>query len=573
MIYFKKLRYMNLLSTGNQFTEIELNKHKTTLIMGSNGAGKSTMIEALTFVLYGKPFRNINKPQLMNSITQKNLLVEVEFSVGKKEYLIRRGIKPGLFEIYQNGVMLNQNAEVKEYQDMFEKTILKMNYKSFKQIVVLGSSNYVPFMQLPAGERRQVIEDLLDIQIFSVMNTLLKEKSNQNKADIRENEYKIDLIDQKIELTQKHIKSLQTNNDDMIEAKSKLIVELEANIQQAENSSAEVSLLIDELFKDMPDTQKLASKRAKLNDIDSKISSRISSLKKEISFFHDHDNCPTCKQGIDHEFKTQRIEHRQSQHKELDDAISKLNTELDSIEQQIEAANNINTQIMKKNAEITSLNGDIRVWNSSIEVIRREIEGIKTNTSQIDASIDDMKTHKAQRTQLNNNKVELFEQKSILDVSSTLLKDGGIKTRIIKQFVPIINKLVNKYLAAMEFMCGFELDEQFNETIRSRFRDEFSYASFSEGEKFRIDISLMLTWRAIAKLRNSASTNLLIMDEVFDGSSDHSGVENLVKILEAVGHEANIFVISHSEKMMDKLEHTIRFEKNGNFSRMLTTQD
>ena len=573
MLYFKKLRYQNILSTGNQFTEIELNNHRTTLIMGSNGAGKSTMIEALTFVLYGKPFRNINKPQLMNTITQKNLLVEVEFSVGKKDYLVRRGIKPTLFEIYQNGVMLNQNAEVKEYQDMFEKTILKMNYKSFKQIVVLGSSNYVPFMQLPAGERRQVIEDLLDIQIFSVMNTLLKEKQNQNKSDIRDNEYKIDLIDQKIELTQKHIKSLRSSNEDMIEAKNKLIKELEANIEQAESTADDVSKEIAHLLEQMPDTQKLSSKRSKLNDLDSKLTSKISSLKREIAFFHDHDNCPTCKQGIDHEFKSQRIEHRQSQHKELDEAIAKLNSELDLIEKQINAANALNIEVAKKNSEITSLNGDIRVWNSSIEVIRREIESIKTNTSQIDASVEDMKAHKTQRSELNDKKVELFEQKTILDISSTLLKDGGIKTRIIRQFVPIINKLVNKYLAAMEFMCGFELDEQFNETIKSRFRDEFSYASFSEGEKFRIDISLMLTWRAIAKLRNSASTNLLIMDEVFDGSSDHSGVENLVKILDAVGTEANIFVISHSEKMMDKLEHTIRFEKNGNFSRMIINED
>lgn len=573
MIYFKKLRYMNLLSTGNQFTELELNKHKTTLIMGTNGAGKSTLIEALTFALYGKPFRNINKPQLMNSITQKNLLVEVEFTVGKKEYLVRRGIKPTLFEIYQNGVLINQNAEVKEYQDMFEKTVLKMNYKSFKQIVVLGSSNYVPFMQLSAYDRRQVIEDLLDIQIFSVMNNLLKEKLNQNKSEIRDNEYKIELIDQKIEMTQKHIKSLRSNNEEMIEAKNKLIQELNENILTAEASAQLVYDEIDVLTQKLPDVNKLSSKRNKLNEIDTKIRSKISSLKKEINFFHDHDNCPTCKQGIDHEFKTQRIEHRQSQHKELDDAIHKLNSDLDSIEKLMSEASALNTEISKKNAEITSLNSDIRVWNSSINVIHKEIESIKTNTSQIDASIEEMKNHKERRISLNDSKVDLYEQKSILDVSSTLLKDGGIKTRIIKQFVPIINKLVNKYLAALDFFVNFELDEQFNETIKSRFRDEFSYASFSEGEKFRIDISLMLTWRSIAKLRNSASTNLLIMDEVFDGSSDLAGVENLVKILDTIGGDSNIFIISHSEKMMDKLEHTIRFEKNGNFSRMVTHEE
>lgn len=569
MILFKKLRWQNLLSTGNQFTEILLNKSKSTLILGSNGSGKSTMLDALMFVLYGRPFRNINKPQLMNSITGKGLLVEIEFSVGHKDYLIRRGIKPNIFEIFQNGTLINQNSDIREYQDMLEKNILKMNHKSFGQIVVLGSANYVPFMQLPAGARREVIEDLLDIQIFSVMNSLLRDKISQNKTDIRDAEYQIELIEQKIEMTQKHISSLQTNNDELIASKEQMIADLQCQIDQTSEQIEALSKSVEVLSSTISDYELISSKKTKILELENTLETKIRSLKKEVQFFHNHDNCPTCKQGIDHTFKEERIGDRQTQLSEVEEALVKLGNKVESINNRIDEISKINTEIMDLNNKITLHNGDIRSWNTNISIIRKEIEAIKNNTSQIDTSQTEIEGLRKELTTRQKQKYDLIAQKDVLDISSSLLKDTGIKTRIIKQYIPIINKLVNKYLAALDFFVNFELDEKFTESIKSRFRDEFSYASFSEGEKFRIDVSLMLTWRAIAKLRNSASTNLLIMDEVFDSSLDLNGTEEFLKILDTLGHDTNTFVISHKgDQLYDKFHSVIRFEKHKNFSRI-----
>lgn len=569
MILFKKLRWQNLLSTGNQFTEVLLNKSKSTLIVGENGAGKSTILDALSFVLYGKPFRNINKPQLLNSITGKALLVEVEFSIGSKDYMIRRGIKPGVFEVFQNGNLINQNSDVREYQDMLEKTILKMNHKSFGQIVVLGSANYVPFMQLNAGERRAVIEDLLDIQIFSVMNSLLKDKINTNKSDIRDAEYQIELIDQKIEMTLKHISSLQTNNDELIAGKEKMVSDLESQIHEAFQQIDSINGQINKLSEMISDTDVVNNKKTKILELESNLETRIRALKKEVNFFHDHDNCPTCKQGIDHDFKTERLNNRQTQLAEVEEAMSKLDGKITAINNRIQEISDVNAQITSLNSEITICNSDIRSWNNSIDTLKKEIETIRANTTQIDNSQHEIDELRKDHARKNKRKYDLLDQKEILDISSSLLKDGGIKTRIIKQYVPIINKLVNKYLAALDFFVNFELDEKFNETIKSRFRDEFSYASFSEGEKMRIDLALMFTWRAIAKLRNSASTNLLIMDEVFDSSLDVGGTEEFLKILDGLTTDSNVFIISHKgDQLYDKFHSVIRFEKHKNFSRI-----
>lgn len=571
MILFKKLRWMNLLSTGNQFTEVLLNKSKSTLILGENGAGKSTILDALFFVLYGRPFRNINKPQLMNSITGKGLLVEIEFSIGHKEYMIRRGMKPNVFEVYQNGVMINQNSDVREYQEMLEKNILKMNHKSCGQIVVLGSANYVPFMQLPAGARREVIEDLLDIQIFSVMNTLLKEKINQNKADIRDAEYQIDLIEQKIEMTQKHIASLQINNDELIESKEQMIADLQCQIDEASVQIEAINKTIEELSETISDAKSITEKKSKVLELESTLETKIRTLKKEVQFFHNHDNCPTCKQGIEHEFKETRITDRQKQLTEVEDALVKLESKIIQINSRIEEITKVNNEITKLNNKIIEHNGDIRSWNNSITTIRKEINSIRSNTSQIDNSQNEIDELRKDLTKKSKLKYDLIGQKEILDISSSLLKDTGIKTRIIRQYVPIINKLVNKYLAALDFFVNFELDEKFTETIKSRFRDEFSYASFSEGEKMRIDLALMFTWRAIAKLRNSATTNLLIMDEVFDSSLDVSGTEEFLKILDGLTSDSNVFIISHKgDQLYDKFHSVIRFEKHKNFSRIAT---
>ena len=569
MILFKKLRWQNLLSTGNQMTEIQLDRSKSTLIVGENGAGKSTILDALVFALYGKPFRNINKPQLMNSITNKGLLVECEFSIGKNDFLVRRGMKPHLFEIYQNNVLINQNSSVKDYQDLFEKQILKLSFKSFGQIVVLGSANYLPFMQLPAHARREVIEDLLDIQIFSTMNTLLKEKIIENRNELNDTDHRITLIENKIELAEKHIISLRTNNDDLIKAKQDMIAELQDRVRSTEQELEETSAQITQLLQTIEDGEKVSLKKTKLLAMESELETKIKKFNKEISFFHDHDNCPTCRQGIDHGFKEEWIQNRVTKTTQIQEAMADIEKQMESIEVRLNEIAVINKQIMALNVQITGHNADIRSWQNSIQTLNSEIESIRNNTRAIDSGNDDIDAFKKDLTRAKNRKEELTHHRQVLEVAGVLLKDTGIKTKIIKQYVPVMNKLINKYLAAMDFFVQFELDENFNETIKSRYRDDFSYASFSEGEKMRIDLSLMFTWRAIAKLRNSASTNLLIMDEVFDSSLDVGGTEEFMKILDGLTQDTNTFVISHKgDQLYDKFHSVIKFEKHKNFSRM-----
>ena len=560
-----------MLSTGNQFTEVALDRSKSTLIVGENGAGKSTILDALSFALYGKPFRNINKPQLVNSMTQKNLVVECEFMVGSKHFCVKRGIKPQIFEIYQNGEMINQNSSARDYQEYLEKSMLKLSFKSFGQIVILGSANYLPFMQLPAHARREVIEDLLDIQIFTTMNNLLKEKIATNKAAISDADYQINLIDNKIELTNKHINSLKTNNDHLIKQKQELIDELMGEILLTEMALTRENNNLDGRLSLIADSEKVNSKRTKLIELESQLETKIRSLKKEITFYHDNDSCPTCRQGIDHDFKNETISEREVKQSEVTDALSKIETEINAINDRVNEITEINKEITAINTKISELNSDIRSWNNSIRTIQTEIDGLEKNTAVIDESRDDLDLLNSQLGIQQKHKEDLANERSVIEVAGVLLKDSGIKTRIIKQYVPIMNKLINKYLAAMDFFVQFELDENFNETIRSRYRDDFSYASFSEGEKMRIDLSLMFTWRAIAKLRNSASTNLLIMDEVFDSSLDVGGTEEFLKILEGLTGDTNTFVISHKgDQLYDKFHSVVKFEKHANFSRIAT---
>ena len=569
MIVFKKLRYQNIMSTGNQFTEILLNKSKSTLIVGENGAGKSTFIEALTFALYGRPFRNINKPQLINSITGKNLLVELEFSVGKKEYMVRRGIKPTVFEIYQNGSLINQNADIREYQEMLEKQILKLNFKSFSQIVVLGSASYVPFMQLPSQVRRGVVEDLLDIQIFSVMNSLLKEKIQTNRQELQDVGYKIDLCEQKIELHQKHIDSLMANNDELIAAKRIKIKEHQAAIEAHQLKVEELMGYVTELSEQIADQEKISGRKTKLTQMESQLEDRIRKLKKEISFFHDHDSCPTCKQGLTHDFKQEKIVDREAKSSEVSDALVKIENEIQAANARLEEINELNAVISAHNQQITSNNQQISFYQRYIQDLNKEIEELVEQGNKITTDVDETAQFEAELKTLGKLKEQLSNQKAMLDVAAHLLKDTGIKTKIIKQYVRVMNKLISKYLAAMDFFVDFQLDESFNETIKSRFRDEFSYASFSEGEKMRIDLALMFTWRAIAKLRNSASTNILIMDEVFDSSLDATGTEEFLKILEQLTQDTNTFIISHKgDQLYDRFHSVIKFEKHSNFSRI-----
>ncbi len=501
MIVFKKLRWQNLLSTGNQFTELDLNRSSSTLVVGENGAGKSTFIEALTYALYGKPYRNINKPQLLNSITGKGLLVELEFSIGKKEYMIRRGMKPNVFEIYLNGEMLNQNAGARDDQEYLEKNILKLNFKSFSQIVVLGSANYVPFMQLPSMQRRAVVEDLLDIQIFSVMNSLLKDKMNVNREDMNSIDYKISLLEQKIELHSKHIDTLKSNNDDLILQKRYKIAEHDHAILRHRATVEDMMTQVENLNQQIADQNKVENKKTKLVQMESSLEDRVRKLNKEIQFFHDHDNCPTCKQGIDHDFKTQTLDKRTGKKVEIEEALVKLEAEILTTEERLAFINRTNDQIQQFNVSIQSNNQQISFLQRYINDLNKEIEALIDQGNKINTDLDDTEKYETELAGHKKQKELLSKQKAVFDVAAHLLKDTGIKTRIIKQYVPIMNKLINKYLAAMDFFVNFELDEQFNETIKSRFRDEFSYASFSEGEKMRIDLALMFTWRAIAKLR------------------------------------------------------------------------
>jgi len=567
VIEFKEIRYKNILSTGNAFTVITLNGRKTTLIVGENGAGKSTVLDALSFALYGRPFRKINKPQLMNSINNKDLMVELDFRIGRDEYGIRRGIKPNIFEVYKNGNLLNQDGANRDYQSHLEQNILKLNFKSFGQIVVLGSSTFVPFMQLPAAHRREIIEDLLDIQIFTKMNVLLKERITDNKSQLQNIKYKVDLTSERVASANKH-------NDSILKMKQADVNKINARIDQLtqENNSLleqsdEIHKQITSLKESISDEAAIEKKYNELVRLDKNLRSKIKDIANELKFYEENNECPTCKQGIDHDHKEHTITAKQSRIAEIEQGLGKMEAEINFVQFQKNGIKEIHDKINQlgfdmsgKNATYASNERNIISLKADLENIQKETESIDTST--IEALNADLEQYKDQHR-------ELTIDRDTMGVVANLLKDGGIKTQIIRQYVPIINKLINKYLAEMDFFVQFELDEQFNETIRSRFRDEFSYESFSEGEKMRIDLSLLFTWRAVSKLRNSVSTNLLIMDEVFDGSLDATGTEEFMKIINDITGNSNVFVISHkTDQLIDRFDNTLRFEKVKNFSRI-----
>jgi len=549
---------------------MRLNNASTTLIVGENGSGKSTILDALTFSLFGKAFRNIKKPQLINSINEQNCITEIEFSIGNKQFLVRRGIKPNIFEIEVDGVMINQDSKARDYQEHLEKNILKLNYKSFTQIVILGSSSFVPFMQLKSNDRRVIIEDLLDIEVFSTMNLLLKNRVSELKQDINLNELEMSKNENAIELQEDYILKMKQNNEQLISANQEKIDKSNEDIASYNLQIADIEIRIEALNKLVVDFDQQRSKQLKLEKYRDEIYKNVLKVEKEIKFYEKNTDCPTCKQTIDEDHRECEIKEKRKKKTELDVACEKINVEISTIFELIQEMIETQKSIIDFQSEITKHNASISAINQYIQKVNEEIQTLNEKGADVTDASKKLKKLKSDQKNLLTLKEQYSNMSSIYEVASVLLKDGGIKTTIIKKYLPIMNKLINKYLASMDFYVSFNLDENFNETIKSRFRDEFTYASFSEGEKMRIDLALLFTWRAIAKLKNSMSTNLLILDEVFDSSLDEDGTSDFLKILHSLGNESNVFVISHKgEVLYDKFKSMIKFEKHKNFSRIV----
>ena len=569
MILFKKIRWKNFLSTGNQYTEVDFTENKTNLIIGTNGAGKSTVLDALTFSLFGKPFRKINKPQLINSINEKDCKVEVEFSIGNTEWKVVRGIKPAIFEIWRNDSALDQSAAALDQQKWLEQNVLKMNYKSFTQIVILGSSTFVPFMQLSAANRREVIEDLLDIKIFSSMNTLIKEKIRSVKEDIKVLELKKESLLDKVQMQESFIEELENRGNANINTNKEKIDNLDEEIVNYTRENESVEEPLRELIREQNAITGYAEKLRKLGNLKGKISQKVSTITKEHKFFTENTVCPTCTQPIDEEFRINRITDAQNKAKELQSGYKELEEAIKEEEERERQFNtlskeisNLTNGISQNNIKINGLRRQIRNLEQEIQVLTENLANRNSEHEKLESFKDNLKT----------TYDELASKKDTInyyDFSYSLLKDGGVKTKIIKKYLPLINQQVNRYLQMMDFYINFTLDEEFNETVQSPIHEDFSYASFSEGEKMRIDLALLFTWREVARMKNSVNTNLLIMDEVFDSSLDGEGTGEFLKIIRYVIKDANIFVISHKTGLEDRFESVIRFEKVKGFSRMV----
>lgn len=570
MIVFKSVQWKNFLSTGNTPNKVNLNSHASTLIVGKNGEGKSTILDALCFGLFGKPFRNIKKNQLVNSINGKNCVVEVELTISNSHYKIIRGAKPNIFDIFLNGDLVNQDAAVKDYQKVLEQQILKLNYKTFTQVVILGSASFVPFMQLPAGQRREVIEDILDIRVFSLMNNLLKEKITETKNEMIELDNKLKLITEKAKAQQKII-------DSLTDTKNQSIKTLQDKIQSNKDTITEKSELASNLISQISDLQKdIQNKESILNDIEkcksnlSKFNQKDSTIDESIEFFSNNEVCPSCEQGIKHDHKEtiiQKLNKSKQEHATksdlLNEALNKLNGQLEKITQ-------INEEITDLNITLSTENNAITMLSKLNGELEQEIQDLNSNQGDINVEKSTLKAYAEEALKLNGIKMDISKKRNVQDIASILLRDTGIKTQIIKEYLPAMNKLINMYLSAMDFFVKFELDENFNEVIKSRFRDEFTYESFSEGEKMRIDLAILFTWRQIAKMKNSVNTNLLLLDEIFDSSLDVAGTDYFLSVMDKLGENNNIFVISHKgDVLLDKFQNNIRFEKTNDFSKIV----
>jgi DNA repair exonuclease SbcCD ATPase subunit len=569
MIHFKKIRYKNFLSTGQQFIEVQLDRSSKTLVVGENGAGKSTMLDALCFGLFQRAFRNIKKDQMVNSINEKDCVVEVEFLIGQNEYKIIRGIKPNIFEIWCNGIMLNQDAAVRDYQKHLETTILKLNFRSFTQVVILGNASFVPFMQLSSRHRRNVVEEILDIEIFSKMNFMLRTKVQAQDELIKQSDFNSQLIESKIDSQKKHIEDLSGNNQQFIDKKKLEIQKAQTDIDNYQLDIDRVSAEKIALQNEIIDETKINNKYKQLHNMEAKLENTCSKHKKDLKFFETHNDCPTCQQTIDEAFKTSIIDKKRNKVVEIDSAMGQLVKEITTTETRLSKINETMVAIREKELLINRYETSISEINKYIIDKQNEIDELSDDKFTTGVATGQLTELQEQLTEAESTKVKQKEHKIYLDTARYLMQDTGIKTKIIKQYLPIMNQFINKNLADMDFFVNFTLDEEFNETIKSRHRDVFNYNSFSEGEKLRIDLSILFTWREIAKMKNSMNTNLLILDEIFDSSLDASGTDEFMRILTNKLAKENVFVISHKgDTLIDKFPSIIRFEKYKNFTRM-----
>ncbi len=569
MINFKVVRYKNFLSTGQQFIEIPLDKSNTTLVVGENGAGKSTMLDALCFGLFQRPFRNIKKDQLINTINEKECIVEVEFTVGQKDYKIIRGIKPNIFEIWCDGDMLNQDAAQRDYQKHLEQTILKLNFRSFTQVVILGNASFVPFMQLRARHRRQVVEEILDIEIFSKMNLMFREKAKAQDELIKQDDFEYSILDTKIEDKKKYIDDISNRSKDLADSKK---AELDKSITDIANYQEDVKKVrtdIAELQKQILDETKVNAKHKQLHNLEAKLENTCSKHKKDLGFFETHSDCPVCQQAIDEAFKSTMINKKTEKIQELESALGQIDKEIKTNEMKLDTINKTMVSIREKELLINRYETSIEEIKKQSVRLGQEIADLTNENVSTAEQTGELNQLQEQLVETDIKKKKDKEYKVYIDTARALMQDTGIKTKIIKQYLPIMNQYINKYLADMDFFVNFTLDEEFNETIRSRYRDEFNYHSFSEGEKLRIDLSILFTWREIAKLKNSTNTNLLILDEIFDSSLDTSGTDEFMRILHTTMGKENVFVISHKgDTLIDKFPRVLKFEKHKNFTRM-----
>ena len=568
MIIFKKVRWKNFLSTGNYFLEVQLDRSPTTLIVGENGSGKSTVLDALCFVLFNKPFRTISKSQLVNSINLGGTIVEIEFVIQKNNFKIIRGMKPNIFEIYCNGRMMNQDANALDTQKILEQQILKLNYRSFTQVVILGSSTFIPFMQLRSKDRREVVEDILDIKIFSLMNFLLKHKVKEVSEELKSIEYEFRLSKEKIDLQNKYIEDIRKNKERIIEEKEHLVFDSERVALSEQEKADKIKLEIKSLEPETSQKENVKSSIREYHKMEAKLSNRVDENKRQKEFFENNETCPVCTQDIELELKKQKIEEKSKRIQELNSGIDKLKVELDDKEQLLKGIEMLSKQIREKEVEVAKICTSIAHMERLIRQTNIQIQTMKKGEVSEEDKVK--LTRLSERCKLQEEQItKLREDKFYVDVARNLLMDTGIKTKIINKYLPIMNKLINGYLTSMDFYVNFTLDNNFNETIKSRHRDEFSYSSFSEGEKMRIDLALLFTWRAVAKMKNSTNTNLLILDEIFDSSLDTTGTDDFLKILHTFADQ-NVFVISHKgDTMFDKFRSVIKFEKQRNFSKLL----